>query len=413
MTTPLETSFAADGPFHSRKRGLARMVDEVLHFFFKPANVLPLGVMRICAGAVILYIHLVYSYDLFALMGKDAWLSLQTVNDLRKDAPVVNQISGWYWSPPVGKPSSPEEKKALEDYYAKWGVDKRELYTTGNPVWSIWYDVTDPRWMVFVHVAVLVCIFCFMIGFCTRVTAVLTWLGTLSYIQRAPSTLFGMDTMQNIILFYMMIAGLLGAAGATVSIDRLIADRWNRLWAKRGGTGVNNQFPSIAGNFILRMFQIHFCIIYIASGLSKLQGPSWWNGMAPWGVMANPQFNPLHVSWYMSMLLFLSHHRWLWELTMHANTVFTLSMEIGFPFLIWMKRWRWIMIVGAVMLHTGIALVMGLVGFSMLMLCMLLCFVPAETMHRLVEQLKELAMQSAAVLGLPPARREEHLALSR
>ena len=59
-------------------------------------------------------------------------------------------------------------------------------------------------------------------------------------------------------------------------------------------------------------------------------------------------------------------------------------MELGLPFLIWLPKFRWLMIIGGVMLHTGIALSMGLTTFGILMLCMLLSFVPVETVERLL-----------------------------
>ena len=74
----------------------------------------------------------------------------------------------------------------------------------------------------------------------------------------------------------------------------------------------------VAANFTLRLMQIHFCIIYMSSGLSKLQGGAWWNGNALWGTMANPEFAPLQSGWYLEALRFLGQHRWLFELTMKA-----------------------------------------------------------------------------------------------
>ena len=47
------------------------------------------------------------------------------------------------------------------------------------PSWSIWYHVTEPGWMTFTHVAILVIMVCFMVGFCTRITSVLSWLAAL------------------------------------------------------------------------------------------------------------------------------------------------------------------------------------------------------------------------------------------
>ncbi len=81
--------------------------------------------------------------------------------------------------------------------------------------------------------------FLFMIGFCTRVTSALTWMASLWYIHRSPVVLFGVDTMQMIMLLYLMI----GPSGAALSVDRLIArwwsrnklsvvNRWRALWGK-------------------------------------------------------------------------------------------------------------------------------------------------------------------------------------
>src|SRR5262249_54056114 len=158
-----------------------------------------------------------------------------------------------------------------------------------------------PGWVVAVHVAFLVAMFLFTIGFCTRLTSVLTWVGIISYIHRTPTTLFGMDTIMNILAIYLMI----GPSGAALSVDRLIA-RW---WAGRQGRELGPPRPLVSANFAIRLMQIHFCIIYLASGLSKLQGPAWWNGNALWGTMANYSFAPMHWPAYLAFLKFLSEHR--------------------------------------------------------------------------------------------------------
>src|SRR5208282_5422751 len=64
-------------------------------FFFRPADPTVLGLMRICTGVLALYVHLIYSFDLQALCGKDAWLNLQTANELRLRQPVMAFPSGW------------------------------------------------------------------------------------------------------------------------------------------------------------------------------------------------------------------------------------------------------------------------------------------------------------------------------
>jgi hypothetical protein len=353
--------------------GLAGIVRAWDRFWFRPADPLPLGVIRIFTGLVILYIHLIYSLDLLALVGKDAWVDEKVMERLRKEFPV--------WAPAYD-----------------WTVPT-EPYAHGQPIWSVYFHITDPGWIVTMHVTFLLVMVLFTIGFCTRLTAVLTWVGILSYIQRTPTTLFGMDTIMNILVLYLMI----GPSGATLSVDRLIA-RW---WARRQGRELSPPQPMVSANFALRLMQIHYCIIYLASGLSKLQGPAWWNGMAVWGTMANYSFAPMTWEPYQEFLKYLSSHRPLWEIITTGGTYFTLVLEISFPFLVWRPKLRWLMIIGAVMLHTGIGLIMGLATFSLCMMCLLLAFVPPQTLHAFVNALQHRGRLLKSRGGNPAAPRHQ------
>ena len=69
--------------------------------------------------------------------------------------------------------------------------------------------------------------------------------------------------------------------------------------------------------------------------------------------------------------------------------MFTIVLELGLPFLIWYPRWRPFMVMGSVMLHTGIALTMGMTSFSLLMIIMLAAFFPAAGVRRLIDRLRE------------------------
>src|SRR5207245_3447491 len=185
----------------------------------------------------------------------------------------------------------PEER----DYMSRWdGVNPRAAHARGYEAFSIWYHVTDPTGMMIVHTGVLVVMFLFTIGFCTRVTSILSWLGGLSYIQRSPVSVFGMDAMMSILLFYLMIA----PSGAALSVDRLIGRFWAtwRALRKNMPAPMNLQPPPrVSANLALRLLQVHFCFIYLASGLSKLLGHAWWNGTAVWGTMAVYEYSPMAI----------------------------------------------------------------------------------------------------------------------
>jgi hypothetical protein len=190
-----------------------------------------------------------------------------------------------------------------------------------------------------------------------------------------------MDTMMNILLIYLMV----GPSGAALSVDRLISRWWAVRQARRNHLPIpplSPPAPRVSANLALRLVQIHFCIIYLASGLSKLMGQPWWNGTAIWITMAVPEYWPLQIGYYQSLLKFLCDHRWLWETVMTGSVAYTLCTEISFPFLVWNRKLRWWMITLAVVLHTGIAMTMGLRTFSLLMLTMLCAFVPQEVVER-------------------------------
>jgi hypothetical protein len=204
-------------------------------------------------------------------------------------------------------------------------------------------------------------------------------MAALSYVQRTNQILFGMDTMMNILLVYLMI----GNSGAALSVDRLIARyRAVRASLRRSGSidpatraFLTQPPPSVGANFGIRLIQVHFCFIYLAAGLSKLKGAAWWNGTAFWDVMINPEFTLLRYSWFEDMMRAMVSVKPLYHAAMTLGVWFTWGLEIAFPFLIW-TRLRQFMLWLAVLLHAGIGVLMGLNLFELLMMVMLLVYLP-------------------------------------
>lgn len=281
-------------------------------------------------------------------------------------------------------PTDPKERSKLLDFLEFWGFDPRTAHDHGKPSFSIWFHVTDPTGMWIVHFVILGCILCFTVGLFTRTAGVLTWLGTMSYIHRAQIVLFGMDQMQNILIMYLVI----GDAGQALSLDRLWARRRAaKAIANAGGKSVpwaervlEGPEPSWMANLAIRLFQVHFCIIYASSGLSKLKGDTWWNTSAAWMSVANPEFGPIQFNLYESALRVIAAYQPILAVFCTSIVVFTFVVEIAFPTLIW-SRLRPYFVIGSVLLHTAIAVFMGLTCFALLMFCLVLCFVPAAVIR--------------------------------
>ncbi len=296
-------------------------------------------------------------------------------------------------TPPRRYVENKEEELAVDRYISRHNRDPHDLYAKGAPIFSLWFHVLDPQAMAIVHGLIIFVGVLFTIGFGTRFTSALLWFGSLSYIHRSQSVLFGVDTMMNILLLYLTIS----PCGAAYSVDRLIRKwwvdakpgivlGWHRLCrmappvALTPATPVpETPEPSVTANVAIRLLQIHVCIIYGMAGLSKLLGPAWWNGTALWMTVASYEFAPMQYEFYVSLLTFLGRFQILQELFLTGGGLFTLAFEIGYPFLIWRPRLRWAFLAGAILLHAGIGVFMGLKTFSLIMLVMNMVFLrPAE-----------------------------------
>jgi hypothetical protein len=303
------------------------------------------------------------------------------------------QYTRMWRMPPPAYPATKEEEQAIDAYLARYGADPRRVYAKGVPVFSLWFHVTDPSTMALLHGLIVAVSFLFAIGFCTRVTSAFTWFALLCYIHRNPQVQFGMDTMMVILLTYLMI----GPSGAAYSVDRVISrwwsrakpgviQRWYRLLGRPEPATADiapahyspTPEPSISANFAMRLLQIHVCIVYLAAGLSKLQGTSWWDGTAVWGTLANPEFAPFQLKMYDTLLRWMSRYSLALYLFMNVGTLFTLAFEIGYAFLIWRPGARWFFLAAALILHGLIGLFMGLKTFSLIMLIMNMAFLRTE-----------------------------------
>lgn len=316
-------------------------------FFFKPSQPYTLAMIRIMAGLAIFYINLNWGAALMEFIGPRGWIDHDTMDMLRTTA---------IFEPPA----------------VRW--DGKDLAETrpleGVNSYSIFFHVTDQASIWRLHYLFLLLNLLFALGLFTRFTGVATWLASLSYIQRAQTSLFGMDTITSILLFYLMVA----PCGRVWSMDRLL-----EIWrARRKGLPVPEVQATSEATFFQRLMQIHFAIIYFGAGTSKLMGASWWQGTALWSCLANYSFAPMQYDGYMTLLEYLVANRYIWELVMSFMAVFTLVLELGFPFAVWMPQARLPFMILAILFHTGIGILMGLRIFSFMMCVLVLSFARPE-----------------------------------
>ena len=116
------------------------------------------------------------------------------------------------------------------------------------------------------------------------------------------------------------------------------------------------------------------CVVYAFAGLGKLQGETWWTGEAMWLSFASLQYQSLDMTWMA-----------VWPRLGNVLTHVALFWEVSYCVLIWPRLTRPLVILGAVAVHLGIALCMGMMTFGLIMIVGNLAFVsPAlvrEVLH--------------------------------
>lgn len=120
------------------------------------------------------------------------------------------------------------------------------------------------------------------------------------------------------------------------------------------------------------IFRLQLTFVYFFAGLGKALGPTWWNGEAMWKAVQQP----------LSPALFTIPQSAQQFTTIWAGLgIATLLLELGYP-LLWIPgRIRIYISTGIILMHLGIALTMGLVHFSCLMIWYNLCVWEHPLLH--------------------------------
>ncbi len=294
-------------------------------FWFTSVDPATLATIRICSGLMLLYTHLVWSFDLSSFYGPQGWIPADLVQKT--------------W----------ESQGGANHYF-----------------WSHFLAIDSLSLLWLAHgVALLVFLF-LTLGLFSRVAAVMAFLFTVSYMHRATGALFGLDQINVMLTMYLLI----GPCGARFSVDA-----WRRTSSATRDRVDDRPLKSIAANIAIRLIQIHMCVIYFFAGARKLLGASWWDGSAMWLSIANSEYQTVDLTWMASLPVLLA-------LITHIIVLF----ELSYCVLIWNRLTRPIVLLTAVLMHLGIATCLGMATFGLAMLIGNLAFIAPHFILAIVGQ---------------------------
>ncbi len=194
--------------------------------------------------------------------------------------------------------------------------------------------------VLFVAWACLVVAGCgLLVGVACRFSAIVAWFFHLCAAKSGGFVSYGMDNFMTIGLFYLMLSPL--------------PDQFSLDWRLRNLRPKHSQLLG----FWRRVLQLHLCIIYFFSGLTKCLGSGWWDGSNVWRALIRPPFNVIDAE----ILV-----RWKYLFPMAG--ILICLLEFGYPFFIWSSRTRKIWLFGVCGMHIVIGVTMGMYLFSLVMI---------------------------------------------
>jgi len=278
----------------------------------------------------------------------------------------------WDWRRQV-EPPDHWPPSSWNDVQEQWNKPPERWY------WSALYHVADHRVIYLAVAAWAVALVGLLLGFCTRLNAVVVWILSTSFANLNTNIDNAGDLVRGITLFYLMLS----PCGATWSVD---------AWL-RGRKGL-----VVISPWALRLLFLQMVCIYWCNGLHKTIGDDWQQGKALYFVLGDLTLarlsyarSPLPVEWTYQFTRLLS-----W---------FVLTWEVTLPLLLIWRPIRRIALVFGALFHIGILCSMEIGFFPAYMLCLYLPLLPWEYLtDRLAKKTASASVQPGTAPAVDPIK---------
>lgn len=269
--------------------------------------------------------------------------------------------------------------------HSVWSFDSFRGSLSEGGGFSLYQFAASDTWFTLVFHAGLLVTLMFIVGWRIRLMAPLQWVFTWSLFQRNPVLLDGGDNLMIIALAYFMVVD----SGARLSLDA------PRRAASAARAGAMSRVTTILHNAALLAIITQLCVVYLTSALYKVQGGLWQNGTALYYIMRVQDFT----------LPGVSEHVYRSALLVTVGTYGTVLFQLAFPFLLFNRWTRLLAFAGAVAMHAGIALLMGLITFSWVMITIELPLLGDRRLEAIGARLRHWAQRLVARISIPARAR--------
>jgi uncharacterized membrane protein YphA (DoxX/SURF4 family) len=238
----------------------------------------------------------------------------------------------------------------------------------GTGAWGLLQIDSSAAAVTVLYLLLLVASLCLLVGFKTRLAAVIVFVCLVSFARRDPWVLNSGDLLVVVLSFYLMLA----PSGEALSVDRWLGAR-SRFW----------EFPR-RSLWPLRLVQVQVSLLYFFAVWAKLRGDTWNDGTAVSYAFRLEDLERFPVPGFVTDSVVLSNFL----------TYGTLGVELALAILVWNGKLRpWVLLLG-VALHLGIDYAVRVGFFSYAALVAYIAFIPPETVSAWVYQLRDRAARS-------------------
>jgi len=122
----------------------------------------------------------------------------------------------------------------------------------------------------------------------------------------------------------------------------------------------------ISSNFSFLLCRIQLALIYLLSGFDKFMSEAWRSGDAIYAI--------LNLEYFINPLVSVPANKPLYSIIAWITIIF----ELGFAVLIWIRPFRWPVLITGIIFHLGIVFFLSLPDFGILMILAYSLFIPGK-----------------------------------